>query len=58
MAERLVYRRVDRILALTPKLIDYVQRMGAKRGKVGLLLPGINTSLFHPGPKDADLMKK
>ncbi|GFP20973.1 hypothetical protein HKBW3S06_00200, partial [Candidatus Hakubella thermalkaliphila] len=55
-SEKIVYPRVDRILALTPKLADYVCQLGAEREKVTLLLPGINRELFRPAPRDAQLM--
>ncbi|GFP24863.1 hypothetical protein HKBW3S25_00301 [Candidatus Hakubella thermalkaliphila] len=57
-SEKIVYPRVDRILALTPKLADYVCQLGAEREKVTLLLPGINRELFRPAPRDAQLMER
>ena len=58
LSERLAYPRVDRIVALTPHVRDYVCAMGARREKVEVLLPGIDDKRFHPTPKDAELMRK
>lgn len=46
--EKTVYRNVDRILAITPKLADYVIDNGANPNKVELLLIGVNTDQFKP----------
>jgi glycosyltransferase involved in cell wall biosynthesis len=58
LSERLAYPRVDRIVALTPHVKEYVTGMGAQPGKVEVLLPGIDPVRFHPEPKDFELMKK
>jgi glycosyltransferase involved in cell wall biosynthesis len=58
LSERLAYPRVDRIVALTPHIKDYVTGMGAQPGKIDVLLPGIDPVRFHPEPKDVELMKK
>ena len=46
--EKKVYKNVDKILALTPKLSEYVIKMGADKKKVELLLPGVDTKRFYP----------
>ncbi|WFN37398.1 glycosyltransferase family 4 protein [Methanomicrobium antiquum] len=46
--EKYVYKNVDCIIALTPKLADYVINFGAKKEKVKLLLFGTDTKKFHP----------
>ena len=46
--EKSVYKKVDRILALSPKLSDYVIRMGAEERKVELLLFGVDMNKFNP----------
>lgn len=46
--EKWVYSHVDRILTLSPKLSDYVTRMGADRNKVELLPFGVDMNKFNP----------
>jgi len=46
--EKIVYRNVDFIVALTPKLADYVINLGADKKRVKLLLFGVDTTKFHP----------
>ena len=46
--ERKVYKNVDKIVAITPKLCDYVVKMGADRHKVELLFTGVDTDKFNP----------
>jgi glycosyltransferase involved in cell wall biosynthesis len=46
--EKWAYSHVDRILTLSPKLSDYVIRMGADEDKVELLLFGVDMSKFNP----------
>jgi len=43
VAERWVYRRVDRVLTITPALSRYVVKLGANPAKVGILPLGIDT---------------
>jgi len=47
--ERMVYSRVDLILALTSRLSKYVVHMGAKKTRVKILPEGVDADLFHPG---------
>jgi len=56
--ERYVYRNSDLILALTPKLKDYVIKLGAQPSKVNLQPTGADTDLFKPLPRNLDLAKK
>lgn len=46
--EKWVYSHVDKILTLSPKLSEYVIRMGADRNKVELLPFGVDMSKFNP----------
>ena len=57
MWEQRVYRNVDRILTLTPKLSDYVVRMGADRNKVQLLPLGVDTKRFNPNGNTTAIRK-
>jgi glycosyltransferase involved in cell wall biosynthesis len=54
--EKWVYSRVDKILTLSPKLSDYVIRMGADRRKVELLRIGVDMKKFNPNV-DADELR-
>lgn len=56
--EKWVYSRVDRILTLSPKLSDYVVRMGADRNKVELLPFGVDVSKFNPNVDTKELRGK
>ena len=46
--EKKKYSHVDKILALTPKLGEYVINMGADKDNVELLLFGVDTKRFNP----------
>jgi len=46
--EKKVYSHVNKILALTPKLGEYVINMGANKNNVELLLFGVDTKRFNP----------
>jgi len=46
--EKWVYKHVSKVLTLSPKLSDYVIRMGADREKVELLLFGVDLNKFNP----------
>jgi glycosyltransferase involved in cell wall biosynthesis len=56
--EKWVYRHVDKILTLSPKLSDYVVRMGADRNKVELLPFGVDMSKFNPNVEAEELRGK
>jgi glycosyltransferase involved in cell wall biosynthesis len=56
--EKWVYRHVDKILTLSPKLSDYVMRMGADRNKVELLPFGVDMSKFNPNVEAEELRGK
>ena len=56
--EKWVYRHVDKILTLSPKLSDYVIRMGADRNKVELLPFGVDMSKFNPHVEAEELRGK
>jgi glycosyltransferase involved in cell wall biosynthesis len=55
--EKKVYSNVDKILALTPKLADYVVNEGADKSCVDLLLFGVDTKEFNPNV-DTNLLRK
>jgi glycosyltransferase involved in cell wall biosynthesis len=56
--EKMVYRNVDEILAITPNHLRYVIGMGADASKVKLLLLPIDGNIFHPSPQNFELLQK
>lgn len=56
--ERIVYSKVDSIIAHTPNLADYVVSAGADSRKVHLLLPPVDLNVFSPSNPDKELMEK
>jgi len=56
--EKWVYMHVDKILTLSPKLSDYVIRMGADRNRVELLPFGVDMSKFNPYVEAEELRSK
>jgi glycosyltransferase involved in cell wall biosynthesis len=56
--ERQVYSKVDRILTLTPKLSDYVVKLGANFNKVKVLPMTVDTDLFSPSDDTQDMREK
>ena len=58
LIEKYVYRRVDRIAAITPRLCDYAVMMGAKPEKCIYLPSGSDADLFFYQKKDKSSMTK
>lgn len=56
--EKWVYSHVDKILTLSPKLSDYVIRMGADRNRVELLPFGVDMNKFDPNVDTRELEEK
>ena len=56
--EKRVYSKADYILALTPKMSQYVIDLGADSSKVGQLLIPVDTDMFHPAPGSGDIRQK
>jgi glycosyltransferase involved in cell wall biosynthesis len=56
IAERIIYSNVDSISAITPKLVDYTIRLGAKRNRCTYLPTGADADVFHYQAKDPELM--
>lgn len=54
--EKYVYSHADLILTISPKLSDYVKKLGAKN--VRYLALGVDTNVFKPHPPDKDLREK
>lgn len=46
--ESVIYKNVDKIIAITPKLMEYVVKRGANDHKVKLLYTGVDTNKFNP----------
>ena len=58
MLERKVYSNADLILTLSPRLSEYVSKMGASEAKVQLLLLGIDTNSFRPNIDSTEIRRK
>lgn len=56
--EKKVYENADRIVAITPKLSDYVINLGASKDKVELLFTGVDTNQFNPKVDSTKLRKE
>jgi glycosyltransferase involved in cell wall biosynthesis len=56
--EKWTYSRVDKILALSPKLSEYVARMNADINKVELLLFGVDLNKFKPKAESGKLREE
>jgi glycosyltransferase involved in cell wall biosynthesis len=56
--EKRVYRRVDRVLTESPKLSEYVIRMGADSNRVELLSLGVDMDKFNPEVDTRDIEVK
>jgi glycosyltransferase involved in cell wall biosynthesis len=56
--EKIIYKNVDKILAITPNHVRYVVSMGADESKVKLLLLPIDGNIFHPSAPDSSLRQK
>jgi glycosyltransferase involved in cell wall biosynthesis len=58
LIENVIYKNVDRIVAITPKLSDYVAKMGADEKKVELLFTGVDTNKFNSCVETTTLREK
>jgi len=58
LMERMVYKRVDELSAITPKLTKYAIRLGAREKTSSYLPSGHDSDLFYPKAKDKTLMAK
>ena len=58
LMERSVYRRVDELTAITPRLTKYAISLGANQGTTSYLPTGYDADLFSPQAKDASLLRK
>ncbi len=56
--EKKVYENVDKIVAITPMLSDYVINLGASKDKVELLFTGVDTNQFNPEIDSTKLRKE
>jgi len=59
LTERVVYKSVDQLLAVTPRIAKYAIKMGANP-KTTTYLPtsAVDSKLFYPNKKDPKLLKK
>ena len=58
LIEKVIYKNVDKIVAITPKLSDYVIKMGADEKKVELLFTGVDTNKFNSCVETTALREK
>ncbi len=56
--ERIVYRYVDGIIALTPRLQQHVESYGIPRSRIRLLPCGVDTHLFSPGARNPAVLAR
>ncbi len=56
--ERIVYRSVNGIIALTPRLQEHVESYGVPRAHTRVLPCGVDTVLFSPGAKDPAVLRR
>lgn len=56
--EKIIYRRVDRLSAITPRLRDYAIKMGANPATSSYLPSGSDADLFYHQEKDPALLAK
>ena len=56
--ENMIYRYVDRIIAITPGLAEYVQMQGAKANKVVMIPAGVDVERFNPKVDGNDVRER
>lgn len=57
-AEKLGMPHVDRVVALTPRMKDYVCGLGVDPASVSVVGTGIDPALFHPAPRDPAIARE
>lgn len=58
LIEKLIYKRVDEISAITPRLTKYAIELGGSPKKTKYLPTGSDLDFFYPQDKDERLLKK
>ena len=56
--ESIIYRSVDGIVALTPRLQHHVASYGVSDSRIRLLPCGVDTSMFYPGNRNLPLLAR
>jgi glycosyltransferase involved in cell wall biosynthesis len=56
LLEGFVYRNVDAITAVTPRLKQHIESYGVPAFRVRLLPSGVDAQMFSPGPRNAALL--
>ena len=56
--EKLIYKSVDGISALTPRLKDYLQSSGVPASRIRVLPAGVDVERFSPGTRNDTLMSR
>jgi glycosyltransferase involved in cell wall biosynthesis len=56
--ERFTYRKADAVIALSPGMVDFVLAEDTDPAKVHMIPNCSDTDLFHPGPKDREVVER
>lgn len=56
--ETLLYRSAVGIVVNTRSFVDHIEACGADRNRIELIYNGIDTRLFHPRPRDHELLSR
>ena len=58
LIEKVVYKGVDGISALTPRIRDYLQSYGVPESRIRVLPGGVDVECFSPGPRNDNLLSR
>lgn len=58
LLEKNIYSRVDLLLPHTPKEVEYLTSMGAKKARIKSLPYPLETNIFRPSPASVELQRK
>jgi len=58
LTEHFVFNSVDLNIALTPHLKSYIQAHDVPESRIRLLPSGVDTTMFSPGPRDAQVLAR
>jgi len=56
--ERIVYKRMDGVIALTPRLKTYIQSYGVPEERVRVLPSGVDVGMFQSGEKNKAILRR
>lgn len=58
LMEKIVYRNISEIIAVTPRLANYAVRMGGSKNTTSYVPTGSDADLFYPQKKDGALLRR